>query len=100
MGQEIKGTESVLIFCDNQTSVTVINSGCTRDSTLGACLREIAYQCATCEIEIQACHISSESNRLANYLSRVGNDPVNLHRFKTMMFWQMRSRLMLTCLFL
>lgn len=80
-GRRLKG-QRVLIFCDNQTSVNVINSGRTRDSTLGACLREIAYQCATCEMEIHACHISSESNRLADYLSRVGNNPVNLHRFK------------------
>mgnify|MGYP006953835411 CR=1 FL=1 len=50
---------------------------------LSTCLREIAYICAISELEVKAQHITSESNRLADYLSRVNMNSVNLQYFLT-----------------
>ena len=79
-GDKLQG-HRVQVFCDNQPSVTLINSGRTRGSLTSACLREIAYLCSVCEMEVRACHISSEANRLADYSSRLVTDNENLYKF-------------------
>ena len=38
--------QRIVIYCDNLTSVTVLNSGRTHDIFLQKCLREITYLCA------------------------------------------------------
>jgi hypothetical protein len=68
-GHRLTG-KRMLIHCDNMTSVTVLNSGRTRDSFLQACLREIAFICALCQCEVRAVHIPGEQNRIPDLLSR------------------------------
>ena len=68
-GKKLKG-KTLLIFCDNEASVTVINSGSTKDSFMQNCLRELCFVEATHEFEVRAKHIAGEENRLADYLSR------------------------------
>lgn len=68
-GKKLKG-KTFLIFCDNEASVTVINSGSTKDSFMQNCLRELCFVKATHEFEVRAKHIAGEENRLADYLSR------------------------------
>ena len=69
MGKEIK-RETTFYFCDNEDSVTVVNSGSTKDSFMQNCLRELWFVKATHEFEVRAKHIAGEENRLADYLSR------------------------------
>ena len=57
-------------MCDNITSVTVINTGKSRDTFLQCCLRELCYIAAIYEFEIRAVHLAGTDNRLPDYLSR------------------------------
>jgi hypothetical protein len=68
-GHKIKGKQ-ILIFCDNEASVYVTNSGSTKDTFMQNCLRELCYIEAIYQFEIKAKHIVGEENRLADYLSR------------------------------
>ncbi|VDI14398.1 Hypothetical predicted protein [Mytilus galloprovincialis] len=60
----------IRILCDNITSVTVINTGKSRDTFLQCCLRELCYIAAIYEFEIRAVHLAGTDNRLPDYLSR------------------------------
>lgn len=60
----------VQVYCDNAASVAVVNSGRSRCEFLNSCLREIAYLCATYEIQIHCLHICGSDNRVSDYLSR------------------------------
>ena len=79
-GSVLKG-QHVQIFCDNSTTVTVINSSRTRSGLLAACLRELAFLCATFEMEKRALHISTNNNRWADWLSRAFDTPSNVNKF-------------------
>ena len=68
-GHQFKG-KKILIFCDNEASVQVINSGASRDSFMQKCLRELCYIEAIFQFDIRAKHIVGEDNRIADYLSR------------------------------
>lgn len=68
-GQFFKGRK-IRILCDNQVSVTVINTGRSRNEYLQMCLREICYLCALSEFEVRACHVPGSDNRISDYLSR------------------------------
>lgn len=67
--KKFKG-KRLMIICDNEASVTVINSGSTKDKYMQKCLRELCFISAVHEFEVRAKHISTEENRLADYLSR------------------------------
>jgi hypothetical protein len=43
-GKKLKG-KKLFIFCDNEDSVTVVNSGSTKDSFMQNCLRELNLLC-------------------------------------------------------
>ena len=68
-GHKIKGKQ-ILIFCDNEASVYVIDSGSTKDTFMQNFLRELCYIEAIYQFEIKAKHIVGEENRLEDYLSR------------------------------
>jgi hypothetical protein len=68
-GKKLKG-KTFLIFCDNEASVTVINSGSTKDSLMQNCLRNLCFVEATHEFEVRAKLIAGEESRLTDYLSR------------------------------
>ena len=60
----------IKIFCDNEASVVVLNSGRCRDGIMLSLLREIAYLCAVNECQVRAVHLAGVDNRLADKLSR------------------------------
>jgi hypothetical protein len=68
-GQYFKG-KKLMIKCDNQVTVTVINTGKSRNQFLQSCLRELLFVAARHEFEIRAVHILGEENRAADLLSR------------------------------
>ena len=76
-GFHFKG-KKILIFCDNEASVQVINSGSSRDSFMQNCLRELCYIQAVFQFDIRAKHIFGNDNRVADYLSRWHSN----HKFK------------------
>ena len=73
--------QGVQIYCDNQTSVQVLNSGRSKDEYLCVCLRDIAFICAVNRLELRALHIEGASNRLSDFLSRSHLQSDNLARF-------------------
>lgn len=68
-GSQWKGMR-IKIFCDNNTSVIVLNTGRTRDKFLQACLREICLLAANNEFEIRTVHLPGVENRIPDILSR------------------------------
>ena len=50
--------------------MTVLNSGRTKDPVLPQCLREVWFSTAQAQFELCAMHLTSEHNRVADYLSR------------------------------
>ena len=67
------------IFCDNLGVVQVVETGKTRDTFLGLCIRNVWLITATWDIQLQIKHIPGVHNVIADTLSRVYSDkPVNL----------------------
>jgi len=60
----------IRIMCDNKTSVTVINTGKSRNSFLQNCLRELCLIAAIHEFEVRAVHLAGPENRIADFLTR------------------------------
>ena len=58
--------QRVLIKCDNQAVVTVLNSGKTQDLTLAAIARNIMMDIAQYHIELQVVHIFGVDNKIAD----------------------------------
>ena len=70
----------VLLKCDNQAVVTVLNSGKTQDLTLAAIARNIMMDVAQHDIDLQVIHILGVDNKIADLLSRwyITNDPYKI----------------------
>ena len=60
----------IVIHCDNEAVVQVINTGRARCRVLQEGLREICYLCAVAECQVKAIHLPGVDNRLADCLSR------------------------------
>ena len=60
----------VLLKCDNQAVVSVLNSEKTQDLTLAAITRNIMMDIAQHDIDLQVVHILGVDNKLADLLSR------------------------------
>ena len=72
----------IIIHCDKQAVVIVINSGKTRDPILAAITRNIAMITATQDINLKLVHIPGKHNRIADALSRINIHPqyqIQLH---------------------
>ena len=59
----------IVIRCDNETSVTVMNTGRAYNSLLLGCLRELEFVAAKWEFEMKAVHIPGVKNRIPDALS-------------------------------
>jgi len=57
-------------LCDNEATVSVVNSGRCKDAVMLSLLREIAFVCATNDCLVKAIHLPGVDNRLADALSR------------------------------
>ncbi len=71
----------ILIRCDNEATVTVINSGRCRDEEMLSLLRELSFQAAIGEFEVKAVHIAGVDNRLPDLLSRRHLGPTHVRQF-------------------
>ena len=63
----------ILIRCDNQAVVSVLNMGKTRDPFLAACARNVWLITAQADIEVIYTHIKGRNNVVADLLSRWQN---------------------------
>ena len=79
-GHGFKG-KKIQMFCDNQAVCNVVNAGKAKCPVLQDCLREIAFLAAIHEFQIRMVHISSESNRISDHLSRIELDSSHLTKF-------------------
>ena len=61
---------NVVVYCDNEPAVHVINSGKSRDPFMAACIREIWLVVSTNLFQLRAIHLPGVENRLADALSR------------------------------
>ena len=87
----------IKIFCDNESSVWIINLGKSRDPIMLAIIREISSICTGFNCQIRAVHLKGVDNRQSDLLSRAPTDPtICLNRlfndwkrleFEDSMFW-------------
>ena len=59
-----------MVYCDNFSVVSSLNSSRVQDKLLAVCLREIWFLNEVHKFEILGCHFSSSENRGADLLSR------------------------------
>ncbi|CAH1239165.1 Hypp5742 [Branchiostoma lanceolatum] len=71
----------ILVRCDNEACVHVLNSGRSRDKDLLTCARELWMLAATHTFELKASHISGCDNRIADHLSRWHLSPSHAEQF-------------------
>ena len=60
----------VLIHCDNQAVVSVLNTGKARDEFLCKIARNIFMWLSACNIDLQVVHVAGRCNTIADLLSR------------------------------
>ena len=56
------GGKNVLVYCDNEASVKVLNSCLTKDEFMQCCLRDNCFIAAIYEFEIRAKQIAGKEN--------------------------------------
>ena len=56
--------------CDNAAVVNVLRSGKTKDPFLGVCARNLWFESALADVDMQYVHIIGKVNRTADLLSR------------------------------
>lgn len=61
--------KKIMVYCDNTTTVAVVNSGAAKTKFLQACLREIYHICALNSAEIRAVWLKTTDNTIADVLS-------------------------------
>ena len=61
--------QRLLISCDNETAVSVINSGSTKHLVMQQCLRQLWFISAIHDCELRARHIPGDHNLFVDALS-------------------------------
>ena len=61
---------NLLLYCDNQSTVQIVNKGHARNRFAQKCLHEIVWICANSDLWIKVVYSSSKTNRLADLCSR------------------------------
>ena len=64
------GRAKLKVYCDNEATVLVINSGKSRDRFMQQCLRELCYVTAKAQCVLRAVHLPGVQNRLPDLLSQ------------------------------
>ena len=67
---EFLARKKVQLFCDNQTTVAVLNSASSKNVILQNCLRELHKLEAIFSFEVKLVYLPGESNRISDALSR------------------------------
>ena len=78
------GRAKIKVYCDNEATVHVVNSGKTRDPFMQCCLRELCYVTAKAQCVIRAVHLPGVKNRLPDLLSRWSISPQARDEFHTL----------------
>ncbi|KAI8490894.1 hypothetical protein Bbelb_313130 [Branchiostoma belcheri] len=73
--------QRIVVLCDNEASVTVLNSGRTRSPFLQSCLRNVWLCAAQSQFELKAVRLPGVHNRLADNLSRWHSSPYYAQEF-------------------
>ena len=73
--------KQLVFFCDNESSVYLLNSGKARMPFMQQCLREISFQAATHDFQLRGRHIAGEENRIPDWLSRWHLNPAFPQKF-------------------
>ena len=60
----------MLVKCDNNAVVQVLNSGRAFDPYLGACARNVWHNAPKCNVQLSYVHILGRDNSTADLLSR------------------------------
>ena len=74
---------NILAYCDNKSSVDIVNGGKANNSFSQDCLREIVYLLARNNAALKLIYISSETNRIPDALSRWWMGEEQKSRFRT-----------------
>ena len=77
--------KQVLIHCDNQAVVCVLQLGRAKDPFLGACARNIWLWAATHDIELSYVHVMGKHNRTADLLSRWSNSVNDINELQMLL---------------
>ena len=75
---------NILIYCDNQPTVDIINTGRARNRYAQAILREVCYITAKNNTVVKVVHRMGSENRICDLLSRVHLDPQNEAHFRSL----------------
>lgn len=68
-GSRCRG-KRILVSCDNQATVSIVNTGRAQNTFAQACMREIHYWCARYDCQIKVLKVDTRSNTMADLLSR------------------------------
>ncbi|KAI8514849.1 hypothetical protein Bbelb_074400 [Branchiostoma belcheri] len=82
----------IVVMCDNEVSVTVLNSGRSRAPFLQSCLRNLWLCAANGDFELRAIHIPGLDNRIADHLSRWSSSQYHQLEFDRLTAGQSTSR--------
>jgi hypothetical protein len=67
--EAMKG-KTILIYCDNMSTVIDLKKGRSKDKVMNSLIRELFYICAMASIQVVAKHLPTTENELADCLSR------------------------------
>ena len=76
--------KQIVIKCDNEAVVSVVNTGVTKDNGLGAIVRNIWLETALRDIKLKLIHVKGKNNQCADLLSRWHSVANNWHKLITM----------------
>ena len=75
---------NILVYCDNQPTVDIINTGRAWNTFAQAILREVCYITARHNTVIKVIHRKGSENRICDYLGRWHLDPKNERLFRSL----------------
>ena len=61
----------IVVFCDNEASVTVLNTDFSKDMFMQSCLREVCYLVTVHGFEVRSRHIVNVENRTVDYFCKL-----------------------------
>ena len=77
--------KTIVIACDNQAVVSVVNTGKTKDIVLAAIARNIAMEVALADINLRLIHILGKNNIVADSLSRYYTSDLHKNNIKKLL---------------
>lgn len=63
--------KKLLLRCDNKATVMAVNTGCSKNRIMQACLRELHHICSLNSCRVRLKYIATKLNTIADCLSRI-----------------------------